>query len=225
MIIAECCTNWLNLDMAKDMILEAKEAGAGLAKFQLFDAEDDKGKPHYQFVKDHELNFEQAKELFDYGESIGMEVFFSIFGAKYVDWCEKIGVKRYKIACGMRDRAIITKIYISDKPTIISSEGDYGEVMTYLGTNPIGWDWLYCVPNYPAKLDWMPEFAEEVRYIGFSDHTIGLDAAKIAIARDAQIIEKHFNPFHIEAPDSPWSMDSFELAELVRWEQVCKEVL
>ena len=61
---------------------------------------------------------------------------------------------------------------------------------------------------------------------GFSDHTIGLDAAKIALARGAQIIEKHFLLEHEpDFPDEAWSMDVEGLRDLVRWEKVCKEVL
>jgi len=72
MIIAECCTNWEDLKMARAMIKAVKAAGAGLVKFQLFDAEDDSGKPNYDWVKTHELTYDQAKMLFDYGKSLGL---------------------------------------------------------------------------------------------------------------------------------------------------------
>ena len=152
MLIAECCTNWIDLDMAKEMIGETKECGADLAKFQLYDVEIDKGMPHYDWVKDRELSFPQAKMLFDYGAEIGMEVFFSVFGVKYVDWCEKIGVKRYKIASGMRDKSVWRAISRIGKRAIISSSG--------IETFPYGIlaIMLYCEPGYPSDVKWLPDY-------------------------------------------------------------------
>ncbi len=61
---------------------------------------------------------------------------------------------------------------------------------------------------------------------GFSDHTIGLDCAKIALARGAEIIEKHFTlDKSMYGPDHCLSMTPDELKELVRWEGICKECL
>lgn len=221
MLIAEMCLNWTDLNMAKEMIRVTKESGADLAKFQLYNAEEDKGKPNYEWIKAHELNFDQAKELFDYGVSIGMEVFFTPFGVAYVDWCEKIGVKRYKIACEFRDLNTLAVINKTKKPVIISSRNGYIK-----GYRLDDARWLYCVPEYPATITELYNIDFGNDFDGFSDHTIGMDAAKIALACGAKIIEKHFvlehNP---QFPDDAWSMDVKDLKELVRWKSVCKEVL
>ena len=203
--------------MAKEMIKSAKENGASLAKFQLYDAEDDKGTSHYRWVKDHELTFEQAKELFDYGESIGMEVFFSVFGVKYVEWCEKIGVKRYKIACGVSSGDILGAIIATEKPMIISRNGH-----EFWSAH----DTIYCIPKYPAQISDYKDM-NELNYDGLSDHTIGLDLCEIWLARHSRTtIEKHFVLKHnSQFPDDKWSMTPSELKELVRWENVCREVL
>ena len=88
---------------------------------------------------------------------------------------------------------------------------------------------LYCVPKYPAEVkDYDLSYAfpvEFTRFDGLSDHTIGLDCAKIALARGAGIIEKHFCLDHSTGIDAKWSMDSEELSELKRWESLCHEVL
>ena len=218
MIIAECCGNHGgHISTARDMIWAAKDAGASLVKFQLYDAMDDEGLPHYGYAKKAELSFDQAQTLFQWGVECGIEVFFSVFGVKYVEWCEKIGVKRYKIACGMRDAKVLQGISKTMKPVIISvsDKANYRGIM------------LYCVSEYPTPLDHikMPNFEMEP-YDGFSDHTIGLDASKIALARGATIIEKHFTfDKKAEGPDHFISMEPEELRELVRWEKVCKEVL
>jgi sialic acid synthase SpsE len=204
------------MKLAKQMIKSAKEAGASLSKFQLYDAEEDKGKPHYEWVKKAELNFVQAKELFNYGESIGMEIFFSVFHPMYVEWCERIGVKRYKLACDFSDEATIWAVLNTRKPF-------------YCSVLVNGRKWavqnLLCVPSYPAHpsdlhLNLLDYFS------GYSDHTIGLDACKIALARGAGIIEKHFIlDRSIPSPEKDWAMDLKDLIELVRFEKVCQESL
>lgn len=56
--------------------------------------------------------------------------------------------------------------------------------------------------------------------------TIGLDAAKIALARGALVIEKHFTlDKSLPGPDHAMSMTPDELKELIKWENICKEVL
>jgi len=60
---------------------------------------------------------------------------------------------------------------------------------------------------------------------GFSDHTIGLDAAKIALARGAHIIERHFAIDHQTGVDAEWSMTPSELKELKRFETIVKGAL
>ncbi len=216
MIICEMCINHLgDMNIARKMIESAKENGASLAKFQLYNSDDDAGQPYFELSRQSELTFDQAKMLFDHGEQIGIEVFFSVFGVEYVDWCEKIGVKRYKVASGIKEDTIINAVKHTEKPVIESTSG--GRRFPYPAKA------LFCPPGYPPReiklenLNWAD---------GFSDHTIGLDIAKIALARGAQIIEKHFClKREGDAPDIPWSMEPQELKELVRWEKVCREIL
>jgi len=62
------------------------------------------------------------------------------------------------------------------------------------------------VQNFPEKFD---------KYAGFSDHTIGLDYAKLAIVRGATIIEKHFTlDKNLPGCDQAGSMTPKELKEL-----------
>ncbi len=205
------------------MIREAKNAGAGLAKFQLFNAEADRDKPWYKWVKAHELTFAQALELFRYGREIGIEVFFSCFGIEYVKWCEAIGVKRYKVASTyQRNPTELDAVIRTGKPIIISSPtGSPPNITPQQLYGLFDATWLFCSQGYPSNNFNLPDFDD---FAGLSDHTIGIDMVKIAIARGASIIEKHFclehNP---DYPDNDWSMTPDELRELVRWEKVCRE--
>jgi len=215
MIISEIGQNFLgSMDLARTLIQLSKKGGADLAKFQLYDQD----KLYKDDTPNVELSFKNAKMLFDYGKEIGMEVFFSVFNVEKVKWCEEIGVKRYKIASRMRDIDVLREVEHTSKPTIISVDPNLSSARNFDGIQ------LFCLSEYPASVS--------LKYIdfpygwqGFSDHTIGLDCAKIALARGAEIIEKHFCINHSTGVDAEWSMDYDELVELKRWETLCESVL
>ena len=55
------------------------------------------------------------------------------------------------------------------------------------------------------------------KYSGFSEHTIGMNAPLIAVARGARIIEKHFTlSKKMHGPDHQGSMEPNELRQLVK---------
>ena len=94
-IVAEIGQNHCgDMNLARQLIRLAKENGADLCKFQLYDS-----KKLYGEYQPTELTFEQAKDLFEYGYLWDIEVFFSVFDVERVKWCKEIGAKRYKIAC------------------------------------------------------------------------------------------------------------------------------
>lgn len=226
-IIAEIGTNHEgNMNLARLMIQLAKENGADMAKFQLYDPDKifEKGTPVYDDAVKSQISFEQAKELFKYGENIGIEVFFSVFDLERLGWCEEIGVSTYKVACrSCSDLSLLPKVYETGKRIIQSVPADNifdGKLVDVYRL--YGAELLFCFPEYPATLKYLPDFNE---YDGYSDHTIGLDAAKLAIARGANIIEKHFCYRHDIGVDAQWSMDADELKELSEWEKLVKSTL
>ncbi len=224
MLIAEIGQNFCgDIILAKQLIEAARENGADLAKFQLYDTDAlyPPDSPFKGQAKEAELSFAQAQHLFNYGQEAGIEVFFSVFDTERVKWCEQIGVKRYKIAYSQRDNGELLKA-LEGKDVIISLPDSaltflyYGYLKEYKA--------LYCVPEYPARKVKRVPFEPSIigRFHGFSDHTIGLDAAKIALSRGAQIIEKHFAVAHNVGVDGAWSMTPSDLKELKRWEDVVK---
>jgi sialic acid synthase SpsE len=226
MIIAEIGQNFCgDMQIAKELIIEASVCGADLAKFQLYDT--DKiyapDSPFKSQAKEAELTYDQAYKLFYYGKGCGIEVFFSVFDVERVKWCENIGVKRYKVAHSKRcDTDILKAISATGKEVFISYSSPLpaGE----LNGRRIP---LYCVPSYPTthnQLDFSA-IAKDGWAKGFSDHTIGLDAAKVAIVVGAAVIEKHFCARHNFGVDAPWSMTPEELRELKGWETMQKRLL
>lgn len=206
-----------DMELAKHLIQEAQKGGGDLVKFQLYD--------HNKLYKDHpeipnvELSFANAELLFNHGREVGVEVFFSVFDTERVKWCEEIGVKRYKIGTLRKDEKVIKAVWDTMKPVIISVFNSAPPLKYNARTS-----YLYCVPDYPATIKRLSkiQFRE---YDGFSDHTIGLDCARIALARGAKILEKHFTLDHKTGIDGAWSMTPEELHELKRFETVVREVL
>lgn len=225
MIIAEIGQNHCgDMILAKHLIELAKSNGADLIKFQLYN--------HNQLYANHpevpnvELSKSQAFELFNYGKRAGIEVFFSVFDVERVQWCEELGVHRFKVACSQStDKRLLGYLKGTESPVIVSMDSLIFSSPEISGCN---WHYLFCVSKYPAEVkDYLCYNSSAYRcyYEGISDHTIGIDTAKIALARGAEIIEKHFCIDHQTGIDAAWSMTPDELKELKRWQTIVHQIL
>lgn len=82
---------------------------------------------------------------------------------------------------------------------------------------------LHCSTEYPTPVDEVNLRAIETMAVafnlpvGYSDHTLGVHISLAAVARGAQVIEKHFTLNRsLPGPDHKASLEPFELHELVR---------
>lgn len=229
-IIAEIGQNHNgDLVIAKKLISAAKEMGADIAKFQLYNV-DSIFQPDFEWYKEAkqaQLSREQVADLGNWCQQVGIEFMASVFDVERVGWCEEIGMKRYKIASrSIYDRELINAIANTGKD-IIASLGMYqGEEFPQINTSAKV-DFLYCVSKYPTKpedLDFLK--VDFNKYAGFSDHTIGIEAAIVAMARGARIIEKHFTlNKKMHGPDHSASMEPEELRQLVQFSRKFEEIL
>ncbi|MAV59332.1 MAG: hypothetical protein CMG07_05215 [Candidatus Marinimicrobia bacterium] len=218
-IIAEIGQNH-NGDMAlaKELVILAKKNGADVAKFQLFDAKSlfsKKDNPWYEYNLKTELSYDQIKMLKDFCDSQKIEFMASVFDEERIGWLEELEVERYKIASrSIFDTDLIDAVLKTNKPTIISlGLWDKDDLPKFIG-NIEGY--LYCISKYPTKLDELNlSKVSFEKYIGFSDHTVGINASCCAIARGAKIIEKHFTiDKGMYGPDHGSSITPVELAQL-----------
>jgi len=196
MIIAEIGHNHNgDMTLAKELIHRAKECGADIAKFQLYDTPKIV-KPDHQWYWDLErsqLTKEQWLAIVDECNKVGIEFLASAFDTERVGWCQEVNMRRYKIASrSIYDEELLEAVVRTNKDIIIS----LGKVDPARGIpkcNGVQIDYLYCIAKYPASLsDLCFDKLDFGRYAGFSDHTIGIEASMVAIARGARIIEKHF---------------------------------
>lgn len=207
-IICEIGQNYCgSIQLAETLIDLACTNGAWAAKFQLFD-----GLKMYGGHTEIEMTRAQAEHLFAYGQNKGIEIFFSVFDEERVKWCEEMGVKRYKIAArSSQNKELIEAVRKTGKPAIQSMSP---AVSHYYIPKA---QYLYCSSVYPTSRIPPLDALDFNWWAGYSDHCIGLDAAKVAIDNGAKIIEKHFAIDHQTGIDAPWSMTPEELAELVKY--------
>jgi N-acetylneuraminate synthase/N,N'-diacetyllegionaminate synthase len=172
----------------------------------------------YAEAKQAQLSREQADALARYCQELGIEFMASAFDLERLRWCEELGVKRHKIASrSVHDQVLLRAAVATGKDLIVSLGMWEGAAWPIIPTKGRV-DFLYCVAKYPAPLEELHLGSVDfTRFAGFSDHSVGLDAALVAIARGAGIIEKHFTlDKTAHGPDHRCSMEPLELAELVK---------
>ncbi|MCB0344577.1 MAG: N-acetylneuraminate synthase family protein [Bdellovibrionales bacterium] len=222
-IIAEIGQNHNGeMNLAIELIHAAKECGADVAKFQVYDARalfPKEGNEWFEYNCKTELSREQLMLLSQECKKVDIEFMASVFDVERVGWLEECGVERYKVASrSVKDAALIDAIAATGKPILVSlGMWDGPEFPQINGSAKV--DFLYCVSKYPTPLEDLKlahvDFAES--YAGFSDHSEGITAAIVACSRGARILEKHFTlDQSMYGPDHVCSMCPKELTNLHR---------
>ncbi len=247
-IIAEMSANHCgDIAIAKKTISAAKECGADAIKIQTYTADTltincktEDFKPinevwkHtylYDLYTGASMPWEWQKELKEYADSIGIELFSTPFDYTAVDFLESIDVKRYKIASFEAIDFPLVKYTASKmKPMIISTGiSSFEEIQEAINTcNSVGNNditILKCTSSYPAKLedmnirtisDMYEKFGSQGVKIGLSDHSMNNETCIAAVALGATVIEKHFTIDRaLGGADSHFSLNVDELKSLV----------
>lgn len=196
-IIAEIGQNHNgDINLALELIRQAKLNGADVAKFQLYDARalfPKENNEWYEYNCKTELSRQQLKIIVEACKDVGIEFMASVFDIERIQWLEEVGAKRYKIASrSIFDQKLISAVAATGKKMIVSlghwNRPEFPEISASGGV-----DYLYCISKYPTDLAEVNlNKIDFTKYAGFSDHTIGITACLAALSRGAKIIEKHF---------------------------------
>ena len=246
-IIAELSANHgHDINIAKDTIKAAKEAGADAIKIQTYTADtltidcDNEyfkldsgtiwdGRTLYDLYSEAYTPWEWQKELMEYANSIGLIFFSTPFDKTAVDFLEELDVPVYKVASfEIMDIPLIEYIASKGKPMIIStgvaSLNDIEEAVNAckrMGNDQI--ILLKCTSSYPAKiedanLNTIPNMKETFGVeVGLSDHTLGITVPVVSVALGAKVIEKHFIlDKSIGGPDASFSLTPEEFGQMVQ---------
>ncbi|MFT5111411.1 MAG: sialic acid synthase SpsE [Parasphingorhabdus sp.] len=180
-----------DLDLAEQMILQSKMAGAKAAKVQLYPADLFSDNPE-PYLRARELSFDDFKRLKNYGDSIGLPVFATAFTDECLDWCRELNQKYFKIAARthLENPDLVSRILDLRQTVFVSVPSTLDISKVKILDNCI---YLHCVVQYPTLLEDMiiPDFKNSI-FDGISDHSIGISAALCAAAHGATYLEKHF---------------------------------
>jgi len=213
------CNHNGKLSNAKKLILLAKRSGADLVKLQTYTPDTMtinvknkffkiksglwKGKNLWSLYSKSQTPFNWQKILFDYAKKIGITCFSTPFDETAVDLLENLNCPFYKISSfEMTDVRLIKKIAQTRKPLIISTgTSSLKEIsLAYKTAKKYGAKkivLLYCVSNYPAKmndfnLNNIKILQKKFKCkIGLSDHSTDSSVMIGAIALGALFVEKH----------------------------------
>jgi sialic acid synthase SpsE len=220
--------------VAEQMVRAAAGAGAHAVKLQTFRAERfvaPSDARRFAQLKRFELADDAVIALAGTARELGIGFISTPLDLPSVDLLEPL-VDVLKVASGDLDFfPLVRRVAASGRPLVLSSgvsdlarinraldevravRGDLRDVAVLQCTS------AYPAPAADANLLAIPWLAERLPCtVGFSDHTIGLDAVPLAVALGARVIEKHFTLEGIESDfrDHELSLTPPQMAELVR---------
>lgn len=229
-----------DFNTAKELIDKAKWSGANAVKLQTYITEKRVSSDSLIFaiLKQCELTFSQQEELFNYGRAKGIEIFSTPFDDESVDFLSSIGVCCYKIASfDLVNKKLITKVAAQSKPVIMSrgmaSQQEIDAAVDIMQRHNIDFVLLHCISAYPVSsltfLHLNTIRALKERYccpVGFSDHTLGIEAGKYAVAVGASVIEKHFTLSRkSKGPDHALSIEPQQMKDMIAGIRTVSEMI
>ena len=201
-IVAEIGSNWNGtITHFKEMIYTAKKCGASLAKGQIFSKEfvenGDYDNETKSYLLQRVLTPDNVKELVNYGKSINIPVFFSVFGLDELKIAVNAGVDYIKIRePDSYNDEIVLPVMATDKKVFISA--------TVLPNDPQKAfhprvTWMYCPPadiskRYPPVLADLNLAMIQSGWGGYSNHFPDPLPCILAVVLGARVIETHLYP-------------------------------
>ena len=253
-VIAEAGVNH-NGDMAlaHRLIDEAAAAGADAVKFQAFVTEElvtpTAPKAGYQLttttgssdqfcmLKALELDGAQLDALRRHCGERGVAFLCTPYDVPSADLLDRLGVAAYKVAStDTTNTPFLRHLAAKGRPVLLSTGmSTLAEVEAAVEALEAVRDrlvLLHCTSEYPAppeeaNLRAMATMAAAFACpVGFSDHTMGIEAAGWAVVLGACVIEKHFTlDREASGPDHRASLEPAELAALVRTIRLAERAL
>lgn len=217
-IIAEIGNNHQgSLEMAKDLIDEAKDSGADCVKFQMRNMDSLYGKSHKEgssaedlgsqytlnLLSKYQLSNQDLFKAFDYAYEREIVPLCTPWDIKSLLDLESYGMEAYKIASAdFTNRLLLDSVIQTGKPmfcsTGMSSEDEISSTVKFLNEKGANFVLLHCNSTYPAPfkdinlsyLKTLKDYSDNV--IGYSGHERGASIPIAAVALGARVIEKHF---------------------------------
>ena len=228
-----------DFSLAKRMVERAALTGVDAVKFQTFIPElfiSPSDSERLERLRRFKLSFKQFEQLSTLARECGLIFLSTPLDLESADFLNSIQ-SVFKIASGDNNfHALIERVLSFKKPLLISTG------LACIADTDLLFDFcnerasvdticfLHCVSSYPTPLhdaNLRAITTLSTRYrgltIGYSDHTLGFQAALCSVALGARVLEKHFTLDKNQSPfrDHQLSASPQELAQLV---QLVREV-
>ncbi|MCL2519511.1 MAG: N-acetylneuraminate synthase family protein [Spirochaetaceae bacterium] len=239
-IIAEIGTaHKASLNLAQNLIMAAKEAGADVVKFQAIIA-DEIVHPNvgqvplpggqidiYQSFKQLEQPLSFYAQLKELTEAAGLQFLCTPFGLKSLAMLNQLGVNSYKVASPeLNHLPLLTAMAKLDRPILlslgVSKLSDIEEALAIVGIQNT--TLLHCVTSYPApEADYNLRLLPHLKAIfnvevGVSDHSKDSKLVPtLATYMGATVIEKHIClSRNDDGLDDPIALEPQQFKEMVK---------
>ncbi len=236
-IVAEIGNNHEgNINTALKLVDKAKEAGADAVKFQTYQINKflskNYDKKSIKRLKKFSFTYDQFYKIRNYCKKKNITFFSTPLDIESAIFLNKIQ-NIFKISSGDNNYYDLIKVIKSFKKPIIISSGLLNETKLKILIKFITHNWLknkealsilHCTTSYPVEKNYVnlrviPNLIHKYKNIvvGYSDHTIGIDAAVFASVLGAKIIEKHFtlDKNFSDFRDHKLSADPKEMKDLI----------
>ena len=251
-LIAEAGVNHNGkIKIAKKLVDIAAEAQVDAIKFQTFNTErlilkttpkvayqkisSEDREDFYDMLKKYELTKINFKNLKDYCLKKDIIFLSTPFDESSVEFLDELGISAFKIGSGDMNNYLLLKLICSKRKPILLSTGmatleEVEQSVEFLERNYVEDMVIFqCTTNYPASFEELNLNVIDVfkskfkdKLIGFSDHSLGIEASICAAAKGVKIIEKHFTlDKSMEGPDHKASLNP---EELIKWVKTIRNI-
>ena len=245
-----------SLKKALELIDVAKLCGADAIKFQTFKAENltTNYAPKAEYQKNNSLKKETQLEMLkklEFTEEMHEACFkkckkkkiifiSSAFDIESLKYLNKFGLKYFKVPSGEVTNIPYLEVLGKFKKKIILSTGMSNiyeinkaiKTLVMNGMNKKNIILMQCTSAYPApydeiNLNTIATLRDKFKLnIGFSDHSLGVQASIAAVALGAKVIEKHLTlSKKLEGPDHKASLDPKEFKFMVQSIKIVEKTL
>lgn len=245
-IIAEVGVNHNgSFKRALKMVDVAKAAGVDAVKFQTFEVSklvtakaplaNYQKKPYvknqYDLIKNLELSKEELSNIKKYCDKKKIMFLSSAFDIDSLKFLKKLNLRIFKVPSGEITNTPYLcelgkykkRVFLSTGASNIKEISLAIKTLVLAGTPKKKITLLHCNSEYPtpiedANLNVIQYLNSKFRLnVGFSDHTVGINAAVVSVALGAKVIEKHFTlDRNMLGPDHKTSISKKELFKLVQ---------
>jgi len=226
-----------DFELAKSIVKDCLLSEADIIKLQLYSADglvNEKYDPNrHQHFKKFELTKTQYIKLAKMIKDEGKLFCASVWDLQMMDWIKEY-VDVWKIGSGdFTSLPIIKNVLKENKLTILSTGlcniHEVDEVMNYCNKNCLSENIIlmqctsmYPIPDSEANLSVVNLYKEKYGIkVGYSDHTMGCDALKIALSMGVAAVEFHYtlNKADTSFRDNLVSLNRLDVNELHHWKE------